>query len=536
MTRILALLLCLLALPALAQERLPTPGETLYRSGVLPSGKALRGEREAGIVVEGAGAACATCHRRSGLGMAEGRIIIPPITGTYLFRPRGKQMEDMDLRYVSGLNINRDAHTDASLARAIREGIGMHGRKLNYLMPRFDIDDATMASLIAYLRDLSKPPYRGVTDDTLHLATIVTPDANPVQKKGMLDVLKQFVSDKNDFIKGGARPLRSTNTGVAYRVTRRWQLHVWELTGPADGWEAQLRQRLAAEPVLAVISGLGGANWAPVHRFCERASVPCLLPNVELPVVAEGDFYPMYFSKGVLLEAQLIAKRLQEGREAGLRRLVQVYRAGDVGEAAAEALAAALADTGVPVTQRVLASGAGERERSDALKDLAAGDALMLWLRPDDLRALPAAAPEAAVFLSGLMGDLERAPLPAAWRGVARLSYPADLPELRKFRMNFPLTWFKIRHIPVVAERVQVDTYIACGIVAEMLGDMLESFVPEYLEERIETMLSYRTLTGNYPRLGLAQGQRFASKGGYIARFAEAEGTRLLADGEWIVP
>jgi hypothetical protein len=541
MIRILALLLWFFALPVPAQQQaaspLPTPGEIVYRSGVLPSGKTLRGEREAGIFVEGASAACATCHRRSGLGTAEGQIIIPPITGTYLFRPRGKQIEDMDLRYVQGHGFNREAHTDASLARAIREGVGKNGRKLNYLMPRFDLDDATMASLVAYLKDLSKAPYRGATEDTLHFATVITPDADPVERQGMLAVLERFFADKNEFTRGGSRPLRSTSTGVGFRVNRKWQLHVWQLAGPADSWEQQLRQRLAAEPVLAVISGLGGKTWAPVHRFCEQASVPCLLPNVELPVVAEGDFYPMYFSKGVLLEAQLIAKRLEQRGDPPLRRLVQVYRAGDVGETAARALATAAAALGLEVTERVLGSGSVVQGQIEATKDLDAGDALVLWLRPDDLSVLPAGIPKAAaVFMSGLMGHLEQAPLPAAWRAVARMAYPADLPEMRKFRMNFPLTWFKIKRIPVVAERVQVDTYIACGIVAEMLGEMLDSFVPEYLEERIESMLSYRTLTGFYPRLGLAQGQRFASKGGYIARFAEAQGTRIVADSEWIVP
>jgi hypothetical protein len=54
--------------------------------------------------------------------------------------------------------------------------------------------------------------------------------------------------------------------------------------------------------------------------------------------------------------------------------------------------------------------------------------------------------------------------------------------------------------------------------------------------ERIENMLSYRTITGYYPRLGLASGQRFASKGGYLVRFAEPEGTRLVADSDWMVP
>jgi hypothetical protein len=100
------------------------------------------------------------------------------------------------------------------------------------------------------------------------------------------------------------------------------------------------------------------------------------------------------------------------------------------------------------------------------------------------------------------------------------MAYPLDLPELRKVRMSFPLGWFNVRQIKVVDERVQTDTYLACVILSETVGHMLDSFVEDYLVER----------------LGLAPGQRFASKGGYIVRFAEPAGTRLLADTGWVVP
>src|ERR1700756_2077706 len=44
------------------------PGEVLYMQGVLPSGAPLTGERDQDTRVTGADAACAKCHRRSGLG------------------------------------------------------------------------------------------------------------------------------------------------------------------------------------------------------------------------------------------------------------------------------------------------------------------------------------------------------------------------------------------------------------------------------------------------------------------------------------
>jgi hypothetical protein len=518
---------------AWAQAPTSSPGELIYRQGRLPSSQPLRGDREGGTGVEGPDAACATCHRRSGLGSWEGQIVIPPIIGRYLFRPGARNVEDPELPHVQGYVPHRDPYTDATLARAIRDGVDQQGRKLSYLMPRYRLDDAAMAALLAYLKGLTSAPAPGVDRETLHFATIITPDADPVARQGMLDVLRQFFADKNAGYRGDAPPLQSTR-GVMYRVTRRWKLHEWALTGPPETWEAQLRERLAATPVLAVISGLGGMTWAPVHRFCEQAALPCLLPNVDLPVVAEQDFYPVYFSKGVLLEAQLIARQLKARQEPqGLRRVIQVYRAGDVGEAAARAVQL----EGLEVISRPLGAGEPRASLAAAVRGLDAHDVLLLWLRPADLAALPSAPPAAgAIDLSGLMGQLERAPLPAAWRAVATMTYPFDLPDQRKTRMNFPLGWFKVRHIPVVAERVQTDTYLACVILSETLGHMLDSFVPDYLVERVEALLGHRLVNGYYPRLGLAPGQRFASKGGYLVHFAQGAGTQLVADGAWVAP
>jgi hypothetical protein len=88
----------------------------------------------------------------------------------------------------------------------------------------------------------------------------------------------------------------------------------------------------------------------------------------------------------------------------------------------------------------------------------------------------------------------------------------------------------------VVAERTQVDTYIACGVLAENLSHMLDNFVRDYLLETVEVMLSSKIIDGYYPRLGLAPGQRFASKGGYIAHFAGADRKTMVPEGDWIVP
>ena len=85
-------------------------------------------------------------------------------------------------------------------------------------------------------------------------------------------------------------------------------------------------------------------------------------------------------------------------------------------------------------------AGDGAEAIAAALRDTRADDAAILWLRPADRAALPATQESgAAIFVSGLMGKLEDAPLPARWRAVARMTYPFDLPSLRRVRMNFPL-------------------------------------------------------------------------------------------------
>ncbi len=507
-------------------------GEAIFRRGVLPSGQPLHAQRQPDLQIAGAGAACANCHRRSGLGELEGRISIPPISGAYLFHPRARDGDDFDLPFVDSIRPDREPYTEQTLASAIRDGVDASGRPLNYLMPHFDLSDSDMKALIAYLRELSPARVPGVSPTVLDFATIITPDADPARSGAMLDVLQHFFADKNAFSRAESSRLQSSHR-MMFKANRRWQLHVWQLQGPPESWQRQLEEDLARQPVYAVISGMGGRTWAPVHRFCERAALPCLFPNVDLPVVAEGDFYSLYFSKGVLLEAGLIGDRLAALRG---RRLIQVFRADDIGVQAAAAVAAAKS-TGLQQVDRVLPAHAVPADLKASLRDTRADDVVVLWLRPQDLAALAGVpAPSKHVFMSGIMGGLDHSPLPAAWRAVTEMSYPFDLPERRRVRMDYPLGWFHIRQIPLVDERVQTDTYLACGLLAETLSHMADSFIRDYLVERVEGMLEHRILTAYYPRLALAPNQRFASKGGYLVRFADNSGSRVVPDGDWVAP
>jgi hypothetical protein len=537
-------------------------GEAIYRDGRLADGASLKGERVGAMPMLGANAACAKCHGRSGLGKIEGKFVIPPIAGRILLHPGVRIIHEADLHgdpmhHMPPTPRDRKAYDDASLARAIREGIDPDGRELDYLMPRFDIDDASMRALVDYLKNLSSGQMPGLREGTLQLATIVTADADPVVRVAMLQVLNQFIQERNARQTAGVQaPLGSD--AMRFRATRRWVLNVWELKGDASTWEKQLDDYFRRGPVFAVISGLGRTTWGPVDRFCERRAIPCVLPNVDLPGSASGSYFSIYFSQGVLLEARLIADRLTKApADTRARRIVQVYREGDIGEAAASRLREILGST-VPIRDSSLGAQAGAREIERALGNVNSGDALVLWLRPEDLAQLPAPprsiAPLPAgegpgvrgerkptvegslVFVSGLMGGLEAAPLPGAWRERALMAYPVALPDERASFLNYPLGWFHRNRIPVVDERVQVDTYVACSELADAVASMLDEFVPDYLIERVESTMETRLINGFYRHLGLESDDHFASKGGYLVRFEGPKGTKVHADGSWVVP
>jgi hypothetical protein len=511
-------------------------GESIYRDGLLLSGQPVSARREGNPPVSGAAAACSNCHRRSGLGEIEGTIKIPPIGGPYLFQGRAKSREDLNVPYVENMRLDRDPYSAETLARGIREGIGVDGKPLNYLMPRYDLSDADVAALIDYLNGMKPLKARGVAGSVVNFATIVTPDADPVQRRAMLTVLDQYFVDQNAFAMAQG-PNRLRAESMKSNAKRRWQLHVWELTGAPETWEEQLNRHLAQEPVYAVLSGLGGKDWRPVHRFCEHAALPCIFPNLDLPVVAERDFYSLYFSRGVLLEAELLAQQIAaDNKVKPVGRIVQIFRAADIGVDAAASLKGAVAGSDIQTLELPLGNSGGSR-LADLLRTVRPSDITVFWLRPADfapLAKIPARG--SGAFASGLMGGLESTPVPAAWRPVTRLIYTAELPDKRLIGAEFALGWMRHHRIPVLDPRIQVDTYVACGLTMETLTRMMGSFHADYLVERMESTLEHQLVSGYYPALALAPNERFASKGGYIVHWAAPTGTKLVSDTDWRAP
>jgi Periplasmic binding protein/Cytochrome c len=523
-----------------ADEKLK--GQRIYRDGILPSGAALRATVQQGVVLSGADAACAKCHRRSGLGGSEGQNAIRPIAGRLLFS-RPELSGSPRVRALYRVNDARPSYTVASLARALRKGVDPAGRKLDPLMPRYALGDAEIAQLASYLQGLSVEPAAGVTDSEIHFATIIAPGVSPLRTQAMLDVLRAFFRDKN----GGTRQegrRKAVGTEQMYRVYRKWVLHEWQLSGPAETWHEQLAAHYRQQPVFAVLSGIGAGSWRPVHEFCERAELPCVFPNVDYPELADKGYATLYFSRGVALEAEVLARHLAESGQAGRAgRIVQVFRDNAAGRVPAQTLRAALQRRGIhDVTDRPLPGGPVSGAFCSQLFSESGAEVLILWLGDDDLGTLHGQcnAPPSGMENIYLSGSLIERPgnllLSDSWLHRVRMVYPFELAERRAQRLSRLKYWLASRNIPQLDERIQSGAYFAVTIAGDALSLMGDNFSRDYFIERVEQMTENSLSSSVYPHLSLAAGQRFASRGSYVARFTEDGKRMLVPASEWIVP
>jgi hypothetical protein len=490
-----------------------------------------------GGALGGSDAACVQCHRRSGLGGSEGQNAIRPIAGRLLFS--AVQAEGRWAGAAGGAAA-RPPYTRAALARALREGVDPSGRVLDALMPRYVLSDDEIDRLHAYLAGLSSTIAPGVTDREIHFSTIIAPDVDADRRRALLEVLQAFFRDKN----GGTRKegrRREVGSEPMYRAFRTWVLHVWELRGAPETWPEQLDAHYRRQPVFAVLGGLGGADWQPVHAFCEEQALPCVFPDVDYPVATGAGYYSVYFSRGLVQETEVLAAQLAAA-QAGKATVVQVFRDDSPGRLQAGALRDAMQRRGAgsvvdyPLSDRGPASAAfWSRLLHDTRPAI-----LVVWLDDVDLRTLGAGGPPPAglqaIYLPAGLSATRSADLPGGWLDRARLVTLFE-PEWKRGRHLARMqAWLRARKIPLTDARTQANAYFAASLVGDVMAHLGENFFRDYFIESIEQMTEVSLAASIYPHLSLGPGQRFASRGGYVVGFPREAGGAPVPPGDWRIP
>jgi cytochrome c553 len=486
-------------------------GRRIYEEGLLADGTEVSATGAGGVALSGAEAACQRCHRRSGMGSREGSIPVPAIAGPVLFselkfapaaRPGRRAMAVKPQRHQA-----RPAYDDRKLSEALLEGEDPLERPLHPLMPRYRLDDAALKAVAAYLRQLSATASPGVAGGVVHLATIVTPDADPLRKRTVIDTLQAWAG-------------RSGPEGMKTVV------HVWELQGPETGWLEQLKKKLEEQPVYAALSGAGKFRWAPVQAFCEQARLPCLFPIVDQAPDTGTDFYSLYFSSGTRLEGQLLASHFRD-LEPRPARVVQ-WLGDETARPVAEALRQSLGTLAGEVQVWSEDSG-GPR-----LPALGKGDVLVAWLRTDQVQSVADrhadALKDTPVIFSAQLAPPEQVRLPDSWRAQARwISARSDGERLRGHTVLGLRPWLERLHIGLTDEALQSDVYGAVFFFVDAQARMRGLFNREYLLETLENAVDDRPAAAGYFHLSLGPGQRQASKDGHLLGVTEAAGKWRIA-------
>jgi hypothetical protein len=486
-------------------------GERMYREAILPTGESMQAVVSPDAI-PGTIFTCESCHLRSGFGGFDENLFVPAINGSQLFKQLLPQIEKRAQRTVPASR-PRPPYSDATLARAIRDGIDATGRPLQSAMPRYQLGDNDMAIMISYLKTLSSQFSPGATAEVVRFATVVTDDVDERAKVEMLLPLLGFVDARNrqaalskQVTKAGKGSFVLMRDDMMTSVAQPLSLSIWHLSGKPESWRSQLDEYYRKEPVFALLGGISASQWQPVHSFCEDNRIPCLIPNTDFPALSRKSWYTVYLSRGYHDEGEAAAEylsRVVEDREG--KAVVEFVRDSPEGLALSRGFLERWRDSGhkPPVTVMLKA---GEDLDPGVIRQLLAKKrpaAVLLWDGKGAATGLQALAavphPPAMVFVSG--------------------KYAAD--SLSSLDQN-------LRKMTYVTYRKEVNQgQLLSQVLTLALMDMKGNYYRDYLIDLLGMMGGVELRP--HGRLTFGPTQRYLSKGG-VARLSTGGRATLVAE------
>jgi hypothetical protein len=545
--------------PSESSQNTLTLGERMYRYGVLPSGEPMLASVKGDLPVSGTAFTCVSCHLRSGLGSIEGGAVTPPTNGPTLFKPAQIIYKDTEQKYFP-LPSHRPAYNDSTLAEAIRSGQYPAGKVMNEVMPRYMLEDGDMEILIAYLKSLSNEFSPGVSNTSLHFATIITDDVPPEIRDAMFTPLVHYFDLRNKQTQADQKPLPSRsrlmgrivleNTLVSkVLANRQLVLSKWLLKGSPDTWRKQLDEYYRKEPVFALLGGITNQDWLVIHQFSEEKKIPCLLPQTDLPSISASDWYTIYPSKGFYQEGESVARYLN-GREdlSQERPIVQIVRESLEGKALSEGFSQTWRDLErSPVKTIRLKSG--DKITQDFIERLLAEVqpvALLLWDGPDvqaTLEFIASAKNKAElVFVSSRYLGKKFRTLPEHAREFTYITYPFSFAQksissaMGNISVEDDSKWsISLKDFPE-QDHAQNSMFMSNSIT-QLLTMALLDMKGNYYRDNFFDVISMvpDQPSSIYGRLSFGPGQRYASKGCYIVQVTKGPNPEIVRKSDWVI-
>lgn len=496
-------------------------GKQIYVAGTSP-----REEPIAALVghdstrLPGFAATCASCHGPDGRGRPEAGVIPADVTWDYLFKPYG---------HSHPMGRSHPAFTVESLRDSIRHGRDPAGNELDSSMPRYELSDADLDDLIAYMRRLAADLDPGLSGTAVRIGTML-PAGGPSSPsrvapigQGIREVIAAYFDEINS--RGGIYGRR---------------LELIEL--PDDNRRQSplvAATRLLEEgDVFAVLSPMVAGADDAIGELVEDRKVPVIGPvTLFSPDPYVLNDYTFYVFSG--LREQVRALVDFAAGELGLERprwtvvAPENDRYRDIREAIAEQ-----SRTHGWAPEAAVALSVGEREAAGAAARLAAnGTEVLFWLGPGGLEALLAAGEEIGwrpwVLLPGAMISPRIFDLPQGFQNRVYSSYPTAPSDqtaagIAEIRTLLDSHGFSMGH-----RTSQVAAFVSTKILVEGLKSAGSDLSRDKLLRALEKM--YEIRTGLTPPITFGANRRIGALGAYVVT-VDLKNRDFVPVGGWITP
>ena len=510
--------LCLFLFSLLSAELSPeqTTGKQIFTSGSSSSNTPIEAILGGGTSrIPGNLMPCASCHGADGQGRPEGGITPSNITGDVLERP---------LTSSDPLVRRRPAYDIAALRKAIREGIDPAGHELGLTMPRFQMSDSDLDSLIAYLRVLGHESDPGLSGSRIRVGTIIPADGPlAATGAGFAELLQAYFKDLND-------------AGGIYG--RQVDLFTLPAKGTPSEIASAAEKFVHEQSIFAVLGIVAPGAEREVADAMQRAGVPVITPFASGAAGDEASEKSkiFYVLSGLSQQARVLVRFARQDLQKPASSIAVVFPEHDqeLADAAVRECHAQSFVAVSPVKYSNFSAEAGgilERLRKanvDSILFLGTGKEL------HDLLLLAKNANWApSVFQPGAFAGADVFDIPAEFDQHVYFSFPALPSDIVVEGMNEYEALVRNHSLKVVQPLLSTSALATAKVLVEGLRQSGRQLSRQKLVDTLAAMYDFNT--GLTPPVTFGATRRIGALGGYVVKLDLKKKTLHPVD-QWMAP
>ncbi len=490
-------------------------GKRLYTQGESTSGAPVTAVVSRGATeITASILPCVGCHGDDGRGRPEGGVVPPDIRWSSLSAKSGHE---------HSYGRSHPAFDESALGRAITKGVDSGDNALDMAMPRFQMSEADLQDLIAYIKRIETDLDPGLSDDKIRIGTLL-PRAGAAGSQGqaMYQVLKSYFDDVNS--RGGihGRQIELVPGGYDQDPTKAT-------------WEA--RDFIEQQAIFAMAGGYLSGIEGPISGLADEFRIPMVGPYTPLPQDSSSlQRYTFYLTSGLVQQATVLATSQLLSSANSASRLAIVHPYGAVYEEAVQAIIAEVDDGGADdvFTLGYQMPYLDAADFAEILSKKEVGRVLFFGTVTDLQRLAAEAAnlgwsPE--LMLPGIYASSGLFEFPSAFEGSVFVAYstlptdhtPRGVELFEKLHEDHGLDY---QH-----STQQISAYVAAMVLAEGIKRAGRELTREKLVLELEQLADFQP--GLMPPISFSHSRRIGALGAYVLEL-NIEQESFGSAGKWI--